>query len=166
MGGARGFPIQQIPRNQKMGWILKQLQWAQSHQFFSAIWKCHLCSILGGEASRMSLWDTSESSFFNVKISNLSNFSVTIYQSLGWMIFSPFLARPIYLWNLNASHLKNVLVDCFGRHHAKDTFKFRSNFLVYPLPSNWGKWRFIGIPYYKCNDPGGDCYWLGGRSKS
>lgn len=112
-GWGAGVPIQQIPRNQKMGWILKQLQWAQSHQFFSAIWKCHLCSILGGEASRMPLWDTSESSFFNVKISNLSNFSVTIYQSLGWMIFSPFLARPIYLWNLNASHVKNVLVDFF-----------------------------------------------------
>ena len=27
------------------------------------------------------------------------------------------------------------------------------------------KWRFIGIPYKKLNNPGGDCYWVGGSSK-
>ena len=34
---------------------------------------------------------------------------------------------------------------------------------IYPPPSNSGKWWFIGIPYWKCNNPGGDCYWEGGR---
>ena len=28
-------------------------------------------------------------------------------------------------------------------------------------PSNSGKWRFVGILYWKCNSPGGDCYWEG-----
>ena len=27
---------------------------------------------------------------------------------------------------------------------------------IYPKPRNSGKWRFIGIPYYKCNISGGD----------
>ena len=36
---------------------------------------------------------------------------------------------------------------------------------VVPPPSNCGKWRFIGIPYQKCNNPGGDCYWEGGQPK-
>ena len=27
-----------------------------------------------------------------------------------------------------------------------------------------GKWRFIGIANYKFNNPGGDCYWVGGIS--
>ena len=36
---------------------------------------------------------------------------------------------------------------------------------VVPLPSNSGKWRFIGIPYWKWNNPGGDCYLEGGYPK-
>ena len=36
---------------------------------------------------------------------------------------------------------------------------------VVPPPSSSGKWRFIGIPYYKCYNPGGDCYWAGGQPK-
>ena len=30
--------------------------------------------------------------------------------------------------------------------------------LVYPPPSNGHTWRFLRIPYQKCNNPGGDCY--------
>ena len=37
--------------------------------------------------------------------------------------------------------------------------------LVYPPPSNSHKWRFIGIPYQKWDNPGGGCYWVGGSSK-
>ncbi len=32
---------------------------------------------------------------------------------------------------------------------------------MWPPPSNSGKWRFIGIPYWNCNNPGGHCYWEG-----
>ena len=34
-----------------------------------------------------------------------------------------------------------------------------------PTQDSSAKWRFIGIPYQKCNNPGGDCYWVGGRPK-
>ena len=34
---------------------------------------------------------------------------------------------------------------------------------IYPPPSSSRTWRFIGIPYKKCNNRGGDCYWVGGR---
>ena len=37
---------------------------------------------------------------------------------------------------------------------------------VVPQTSDKGKWRFIGIPYSKWNDPGGDYYWEGGQPKS
>ena len=34
-----------------------------------------------------------------------------------------------------------------------------------PPPSNSGKWRFIGIPYWTCNNPGADYCWEGGQPK-
>ena len=36
---------------------------------------------------------------------------------------------------------------------------------AWPPPSNSGKWRFIGIPYWKCNNPGGHCFCEGATSK-
>ncbi len=36
---------------------------------------------------------------------------------------------------------------------------------MWPPPSNSGKWRFIGIPYWNCNNPGGHCYWEGATCK-
>ena len=46
------------------------------------------------------------------------------------------------------------------------TFHFRLICLtihwIYPPRSNSHKWRFIWIPYKKCNIPSDDCYWVGG----
>ena len=36
--------------------------------------------------------------------------------------------------------------------------------LIWPSHSNSGKWKFIGIPYKKCNNPGGHCYCEGAIS--
>ena len=34
-----------------------------------------------------------------------------------------------------------------------------------PPPSHIHKWLCTRIPYYQCSNPGGDCYWVAGRSK-
>ena len=51
---------------------------------------------------------------------------------------------------------------------AKNDFEngnFGDIFWVWPPPSNSAKWRCIGIPYWKWNNPCGDCYWEGAASK-
>ncbi len=34
-----------------------------------------------------------------------------------------------------------------------------------PPSRNCGEWGFVGIPYKKCNNPGGECYWEGATPK-
>lgn len=54
------------------------------------------------------------------------------------------------------------------QHQSNTLAPMRTTYIIfyslYPPPSISGKWRFIGVPYYKCSSPGGDCYWAGGRS--
>ena len=79
---------------------------------------------------------------------------------------------PPIRWGLRTMQLSRMLWrDSLWMKHqvSQKRHEFYWNLIVIrwvvPPPSNCGKWRFIGIPYYKCNNPGGDCCWEGGQPK-
>ena len=61
-----------------------------------------------------------------------------------------YLLQPQGNWDFNLALLNEPISPTF---HKERTW-------VWPHPSisNSGRWRFIGIPYWKCNNPGGHCY--------
>ena len=83
----------------------------------------------------------------------------------------------------NSSPLRNMgnpwdILECFPRDCLRSWRSFgwdaKLNLFVatiwrpcwvWPLPSNSGKWRFTGFPYWKCNNLGGHCYWEAQTSK-
>ena len=62
------------------------------------------------------------------------------------------LCSTIAPWRLNLDLYNSRWV--FQRKPTMDG----SMIWIYSPTSNSGKWRFIGIPYWKCDNPGGDCH--------
>ncbi len=68
-------------------------------------------------------------------------------------------SQPPFSWFLLDSR-QNPCLSKNGETRSLPTYK---KSWVVPPPSNCGK--FTGIPYWKCNNPGGDCYWEGRQPK-
>lgn len=67
-------------------------------------------------------------------------------------------------WNFEYYQTKNMEVPASYDFLGKVTKQIVCNA---PPPSDSGKWkwRFMGIPYQRCNNPGGDCYVVGHHLK-
>ncbi len=88
----------------------------------------------------------------------------------GWWFPTPFFSMFVGVgWLLDITPIITNGMDRIGSFQAIPEFFGNKNQVeplmwmiwVWPPPSNSGKWRFIGIPYWKCNNPGGHCYWEG-----
>ena len=67
---------------------------------------------------------------------------------------------------IDSSHPLSMKLYIESEHNI--SFQHKTTFQtawMWPPPSNSGKWRFIGIPYWNFLNPGGDCYWAGGQPK-
>ena len=63
-------------------------------------------------------------------------------------------------------HLLKRAVLYYDGSFLENEFEFNVILWIYPRPSNSGKWRFIGIRYWKRKNPGGNCYCEGGVDPS
>ena len=79
---------------------------------------------------------------------------------LGIFIFFGVLPHKPLSRGVILGHPKSVIILEIGGNDLKRVMSWN-----YRPPSNSQKWWFIGIPYKKWNNPGGDCYWVGDNSK-
>ncbi len=81
---------------------------------------------------------------------------------VGWWDNQPW-SNPNLPW-LKTARVKATVEKAVGESKVpKGVFGLAPGWLfcigwIWPPHSNSGEWRFIGIPYYKCNNPGGHCY--------
>ena len=83
--------------------------------------------------------------------SNLSSLVWPLgFLCLGWVLSKQLLGVSLVLFYQRQPWMYDISICSLGCPLSQDSSD---------------KWRFIGIPYQKKNNPGGDCYWVGSRPK-
>ncbi len=83
-------------------------------------------------------------------------------------IWQPYMAAPAPHWSNFCKWAVNRSKKYIGfgkGHQHLWVYTYIDTGSVWNRPGNSGKWRFMGIPYWKCNNPGGHCYWEGAKPK-